>query len=69
MVMSIVFAALALVSVDVQSIRADVSFLASDRLAGRGTGEPGNALAASHVASRFAALAATTFVPSLARFG
>ena len=59
MVMSIVFAALALVSVDVQTIRADVSFLASDRLAGRGTGEPGNALAAGHVASRFAALGLT----------
>ena len=35
MVMSIVCAALTLVSVDVQTIRADVSFLASDRLAGR----------------------------------
>lgn len=39
---------------DVQSIRSDVTYLASDRLAGRGTGEVGNGLAANHVATRFA---------------
>ena len=59
MVMSVLCATLGLISGDVQSIRADVTYLASDRLAGRGTGEPGNALAAGHVASRFAALGLT----------
>lgn len=64
MVMSVVCAMLGLVSLDVQSIRADVTYLASDRLAGRGTGEPGNAMAASHVASRFASLGLTPGVSS-----
>ena len=40
----------------VARLRADVAYLASDALGGRGTGTPGNDSAAAHIARRFAAL-------------
>src|SRR2546423_13063866 len=39
-----------------KAIKADVAFLASDRLEGRGTGTPGNDSAAAYIARRFASL-------------
>ncbi|HET7458872.1 MAG TPA: M28 family peptidase [Gemmatimonadaceae bacterium] len=41
---------------DTAAIRRDVFYLASDALAGRGTGTPGNDSAATYVARRYAAL-------------
>lgn len=41
---------------DARAIRADIAYLASDRLEGRGTGTPGNDSAAAFIARRFAAL-------------
>ena len=41
---------------DARAIRADIEFLASDRLEGRGTGTAGNDSAAAHIARRFASL-------------
>lgn len=40
-------------ALDVSSIRADVTYLASDKLDGRRTGEKGNELAAKYVVSKF----------------
>jgi hypothetical protein len=39
-----------------EAIRADISYLASDRLEGRGTGSPGNDSAAAYIAARFGRL-------------
>ena len=41
---------------DAGAIRADIDYLASDRLEGRGTGTPGNDSAAAYIARRFASL-------------
>src|SRR5205814_9558661 len=41
---------------DARSLHADVAYLASDALEGRGTGTPGNDSAAAYIARRFAAL-------------
>jgi hypothetical protein len=41
---------------DPRAIRADIAYLASDALEGRGTGTPGNDSAAAYIARRFAAL-------------
>jgi Zn-dependent M28 family amino/carboxypeptidase len=44
---------------DAHAMRADIVFLASDALAGRGTGTPGNDSAAAYIARRFRALGLT----------
>lgn len=41
---------------DAAAINADIAYLASDRLEGRGTGTPGNDSAAAYIARRFATL-------------
>src|SRR5512132_3700170 len=41
---------------DAGAINADIAYLASDRLEGRGTGTPGNDSAAAYIARRFASL-------------
>lgn len=41
---------------DANALRADISYLASDKLEGRETGTPGNDSAAAYIARRFAAL-------------
>ena len=41
---------------DAAAITADIAYLASDRLEGRGTGTPGNDSAAAYIARRFASL-------------
>lgn len=46
-----------------RSLRADIAYLASDRLEGRGTGTPGNDSAAAYIARRFAALGLTALAP------
>ncbi|HYK51688.1 MAG TPA: M28 family peptidase [Terriglobales bacterium] len=48
-------AARAQIHADQEKIRAHVKFLASDRLQGRGTGQPGGDMAAEYIATRFAA--------------
>jgi hypothetical protein len=44
-------------------LAADVRFLSSDALEGRGTGTPGNDSAAAYIAARFAALRLTPVIP------
>ena len=46
-----------------RALRADIAYLASDRLEGRGTGTPGNDSAAAYIARRFAALGLTALSP------
>ena len=46
-----------------RALRADIAYLASDRLEGRGTGTPGNDSAAAYIARRFAALGLTALAP------
>ena len=54
-----------LMIVDVQSIRQDVVYLASDALAGRATGSAGNNLAAAYLSKRFEAVGLMPGVGSL----
>ena len=46
---------------DASAITADIAYLASDRLEGRGTGTPGNDSAAAYIARRFASLGLRSF--------
>jgi hypothetical protein len=46
-----------------RALRADIGYLASNRLEGRGTGTPGNDSAAAYIARRFAALGLTALAP------
>jgi len=46
-----------------RALRADIAYLASDRLEGRGTGTPGNDSAAAYIGRRFAALGLTALAP------
>lgn len=48
---------------DANALRADISYLASDRLEGRRTGTPGNDSAAAYIARRFALLGLTAVEP------
>src|SRR5689334_8918063 len=48
---------------DAKALRADISYLAGDRLEGRRTGTPGNDSAAAYIARRFAKLGLTALEP------